>query len=339
MTHDPMTKSDLDAAPAAAAVPGGMSDSDAAPAAAAAVDPSAVPAPAPAAGAVPEAFARTARLYGRDRMQRLMCARVAVFGIGGVGGMAAEALVRSGIGAIDLIDFDTVDVTNINRQLWALTTTVGRLKTETAAERLTAISPAIQLTLHPVFVTAENADDFPFEQFDYVIDAMDNVTAKIHVIEAARRHGVPVISAMGAGNKINPAAFEVADIQKTSVCPLARVMRRELRKLGIIGVKVVYSKEVPLARAADAAADRPVESAVVSDAAAAGERMPEVGTGAVSGGQDEVGQMSVGGFVKQPPGSAMFGAAAAGLLIAAEVVSDLSGLNRLHTDSAAGAEI
>ena len=191
-------------------------------------------------------FSRTALLLGEEGVAKLKKSRVAVFGVGGVGGYVVEALARSGVGAIDLIDKDVVSLSNINRQIIALHSTVGRPKTEVMAERIQDINPDIRVHTHNVFYLPETAAQFDFSQYDYVVDAIDTVAGKITLIEHAKNAGVPVISSMGAGNKLDPTAFEVADIAKTSVCPLARVMRRELKKRGIEHVKVVYSKEEPL---------------------------------------------------------------------------------------------
>lgn len=191
-------------------------------------------------------FSRTALLLGEEGVAKLKNSRVAVFGVGGVGGYVVEALARSGVGAIDLIDKDVVSISNINRQIIALHSTVGRPKTEVMAERIQDINPDIRVHTHNVFYLPETAAQFDFSQYDYVVDAIDTVAGKIALIEHAKNAGVPVISSMGAGNKLDPTAFEVADIAKTSVCPLARVMRRELKKRGIEHVKVVYSKEEPL---------------------------------------------------------------------------------------------
>ncbi len=191
-------------------------------------------------------FSRTEILLGAAAMERLSAARVAVFGIGGVGGYAAEALARSGIGALDLIDSDTVSESNINRQIIALHSTVGKFKTDAAAERLLDINPNLKLTLHRTFYTPETAAEFDFTQYDYVVDAIDTVTGKIELVLRAQSAGVPIISAMGAGNKLDPTAFEVSDIYSTSVCPLARVMRYELKKRGVKALKVVYSREKPI---------------------------------------------------------------------------------------------
>lgn len=193
-----------------------------------------------------EIFSRTEALLGPEAMARLKQARVAVFGIGGVGGYAVEALARSGIGTLDLIDSDTVSRSNINRQIIALQSTVGMTKVEAAAARIRDINPNATVNTWPVFYLPETAGQFDFSQYDYVIDAVDTVAAKLSLAEAARDAGVPIISAMGAGNKLDPTAFCVADIEKTSVCPLARVMRRELKKRGIRHLKVVYSREEPL---------------------------------------------------------------------------------------------
>ena len=191
-------------------------------------------------------FSRTELLLGKEGVDKLKNARVAVFGVGGVGGYVVEALVRSGVGALDLIDKDVVSISNINRQIIALHSTVGQFKTEVAASRAKDINPNVNVRVHSVFYLPENAQDFDFSQYDYVVDAIDTVSGKIALIEQAKANNVPIISSMGAGNKLDPTAFEVADISKTSVCPLARVMRRELKKRGIEHVKVVYSKEEPL---------------------------------------------------------------------------------------------
>ncbi len=191
-------------------------------------------------------FSRTALLIGDSGVEKLKKARVAVFGVGGVGGYTVEALARSGVGSLELIDKDVVSLSNINRQIIALHSTVGKKKTEVAAARARDINPDICVTVRNSFFLPENADEFDFSSYDYVVDAIDTVSGKIALIERAQAAGVPVISSMGAGNKLDPTAFEVADIAKTSVCPLARVMRRELKKRGIEHVKVVYSKEEPL---------------------------------------------------------------------------------------------
>jgi len=190
-----------------------------------------------------ERFLRTAALIGEQSVEALSGSKVILFGLGGVGSFVAEALARSGIGEIDIFDNDVVDITNINRQLIALDSTVGRLKTEVTAERLKQINPNIKVGEHPIFVTPTEVEKINFSNYDYVIDAIDNVTAKIAICKGARDNNVPVISAMGAGNKLDPTGFEIAPIEKTSVCPLARVMRLELRKRGIKGVKAAFSKE------------------------------------------------------------------------------------------------
>lgn len=192
-------------------------------------------------------FSRTTLLIGEEGLKKLKNARVAVFGVGGVGGYVVEALARSGVGTLDLIDKDVVSESNINRQIIALHSTVGQLKTEAAAVRAKDINPEIVVHTHNVFYLPENAGDFDFTNYDYVVDAIDTVSGKIALIENAKRCNVAVISSMGAGNKLDPTAFEVADLSKTTVCPLARVMRRELKKRGIEHVKVVYSKEEPIA--------------------------------------------------------------------------------------------
>ena len=191
-------------------------------------------------------FSRTAILIGEEGVERLKKSRVEVFGVGGVGGYVVEALARSGVGALDLIDKDLVSESNINRQIIALHSTIGQMKTEVAAARARDINPNIVVRTHNVFYLPETAAEFDFSQYNYVVDAIDTVSGKIALIERAKACNVPVLSCMGAGNKLNAVAFEVADITKTSVCPLARVMRRELKKRGIEHVKVVYSKEEPL---------------------------------------------------------------------------------------------
>lgn len=232
-------------------------------------------------------FQRTALLLGDEACDKIKNSKVIIFGVGGVGGYAAEALARSGVGSISLVDRDTVSITNINRQIIALSSTVGRYKTEVMKERILDINPEACVTVHNCFYMPENSGSFDFSEYDYVIDAVDTVTAKLEIIMRAKECGVPVISSMGAGNKLDPARFAVADIYKTSVCPLARVMRSELRKRGVKKLKVVYSTEE---------ARRP-----------AGASNP-----------DEHGKIS--------PGSIAFVPSVAGLILASEVIKDLSGI-------------
>lgn len=191
-------------------------------------------------------FSRTELLFGKEAMVKLSQCRVAIFGIGGVGGYTVEALVRSGIGAIDLIDDDRICLTNINRQIYATRKTVGQYKVDVAEDRILEINPDVKVTKHKTFYTPETAEQFDFSKYDYIVDAIDTVTGKIALVENAEKAGVPIISSMGAGNKLDPTAFEVTDIYKTSVCPLARVMRYELKRRGIKKLKVVYSKEPPI---------------------------------------------------------------------------------------------
>ncbi len=191
-------------------------------------------------------FSRTELIFGKDAMEKLAAARVAVFGIGGVGGYTVEALVRSGVGAVDLIDDDKVCLTNINRQLYATRKTVGKYKVDVAAERIAEINPDVTVRTYKTFYVPDTAGQFDFAEYDYVVDAIDTVTGKLALVENAGVAGTPIISSMGAGNKVDPTAFQVADIYKTSVCPLAKVMRRELKKRGIKKLKVVYSKEMPI---------------------------------------------------------------------------------------------
>lgn len=234
-------------------------------------------------------FSRTELMLGKAAMDKLKKSRVAVFGIGGVGGHAAEALVRSGIGAIDLIDNDTVSLTNLNRQIIATHKTVGKYKVDVAKDRFEDINPECEINTYKVFYMPETSHEFDFNSYDYIIDAIDTVTGKIAIIENAEKAGIPVISSMGAGNKLDPTAFEVADIYKTSVCPLAKVMRYELKKRGIKKLKVIYSKEKPVQLPDD-----------VSDDA-----LKEVkGNG-------------------RAPGSNAFVPSVAGLIIAGEVIKDL----------------
>ena len=190
-------------------------------------------------------FSRTQLLYGQDNMRRLAASRVAVFGIGGVGGYAVEALARSGIGALDLIDDDKVCLTNVNRQLYATRSTVGRYKVEVAEERIRDINPDCRVRAWKTFYMPDTQDQFDFTEYDYIVDAIDTVKGKLTLVEAAKAAGTPIISCMGAGNKTDPTAFRVADIYKTSVCPLARVMRTECRKRRIKHLKVVYSTVIP----------------------------------------------------------------------------------------------
>jgi len=191
-------------------------------------------------------FSRTERLIGQDALNRLKNARVAVFGIGGVGGYAVEGLVRSGVGHIDIVDSDTVDITNLNRQIIATEKTVGTDKVDAAKERILSINSDIDIKCHKLFYSNENASLFDFKNYDYIVDAIDSVSSKIELIINAQNAGTPIISCMGTGNKLNASELEVSDIYKTSVCPLARVMRYELKKRGVKKLKVVYSKEPPI---------------------------------------------------------------------------------------------
>lgn len=185
-------------------------------------------------------------LIGKDALEKLANSRVAVFGIGGVGGYAAEALVRSGLGTIDIIDNDTVAESNLNRQIYALHSTIGKYKVDVAKERMLDINPNITVNIYKVFYTPETSAEFDFSQYDYIVDAIDTVSGKLELVMQAQKANVPVISSMGAGNKMNPALFDVSDIYKTSVCPLAKVMRHELKKRGVKYLKVVFSKEIPM---------------------------------------------------------------------------------------------
>lgn len=246
-----------------------------------------------------EQFARTKILLGHEAMERLARARVAVFGIGGVGGHVCEALARSGVGAFDLIDDDRVCITNLNRQIIATHRTIGRYKTEVMRERILEINPEADVWVHQCFFLPENAGQFPFAEYDYVVDAVDTVTAKIELILRARENHVPVISSMGAGNKLDASAFRVADIYETKVCPLARVLRRELKKRNVEHLKVVYSEEEPLVP------QEAKEAGLQTDA-----------------GQSTT-QEKRSGRRRAVPGSVAFVPSVAGLILAGEVVKDL----------------
>lgn len=200
-------------------------------------------------------FSRTELLFGKEAMDKLAGSKVAVFGIGGVGGYVCEALVRSGVGAFDLIDDDKVCLTNLNRQIMATRSTVGKYKAEVMRDRMLDINPKVEVEVHKCFFLPENADDFPWDSYDYVVDAVDTVTAKIALVMKCKEKNIPIISSMGAGNKLDGSQFKVADIYKTKVCPLAKVMRRELKKRGVKKLKVVYSEEIPT---------RPIEDMSIS---------------------------------------------------------------------------
>lgn len=234
-------------------------------------------------------------------MDRLARARVAVFGIGGVGGYAVEALARSGVGALDLIDDDRVCLSNLNRQIIATHRTLGQYKVDAARQRVEEINPDCRVTVYRTFYTPETAGQFRFADYDYIIDAIDTVTGKLELAEQAVRAGVPIISSMGAGNKLDPTAFEVADISQTSVCPLARVMRKELKKRGIYHLKVVYSREPPLTPLENSATGCEADDVCPADTSRSG--TPR----------------------RQTPGSNAFVPAVAGLIAAGEVVRALSG--------------
>ena len=251
-------------------------------------------------------FSRTARLLGSDAMERLHNSRVAIFGIGGVGGYVVEALVRTGIGALDLIDHDTVCPSNLNRQIIATRSSLGRYKVEVAAERIRDINPDCRVRTYQTFFLPETAGEFDFREYDYVVDAVDTVTAKLLLVEKARDANVPIISAMGTGNKLHPDRLEVADLYETSECPLARIMRKEARKRGIGHLKVVYSRETPLT-------PQGAEAEELSD------------------GIDERDETQYG-KKRVTPGSTAFVPGAAGLLLAAEVINDLTKEERSHGD-------
>ena len=246
-------------------------------------------------------FSRTQLLLGQEGMEKLVRARVAVFGIGGVGGYTVEALARSGVGTLDLIDDDKVCLTNLNRQIFATRKTVGQYKVDVAQQRILEINPKAVVHTYKTFYAPQTAEQFDFSQYDYVVDAIDTVTGKLELVEQAEKAGVPIISSMGAGNKMDPTAFEVADIYETSVCPLARVMRKELKKRGIKKLKVVYSKEPPMT---------PIEDMAIS-----------CRTNCICppGTERKCTQR------RQVPGSNAFVPSVVGLIIAGEVVKDLTG--------------
>ncbi len=245
-------------------------------------------------------FSRTQLLLGQEVMERLYNKRIAVFGIGGVGGYVCEALVRSGIGAFDLIDDDKVCLTNLNRQIIATRKTVGKFKVEVMRDRMLEINPDAKINIHRCFFLPENADEFPFREYDYVVDAVDTVTAKIELILRTQKENIPIISAMGAGNKLDAGRLKVADIYDTRVCPLARVMRRELKKRNVKSLKVVYSDEQPL---------RPFEDMSISCRS---------NCICPPGAQHKCTDR------RDIPGSTAFVPAVAGLLIAGEIIKNLS---------------
>lgn len=247
-------------------------------------------------------FSRTQLLLGKEAMEKLAHSRVAVFGIGGVGGYVCEALVRSGVGAFDLIDDDKVCLTNLNRQIIATRKTVGKYKVDVMKERMLDINPDADIQVHKCFFLPENADEFQFEAYDYVVDAVDTVTAKIELVMKAKEKQVPIISSMGAGNKLDGSQFKVADIYKTKVCPLAKVMRRELKKRGVKKLKVVYSEELPR---------RPLEDMSISCRAHC--ICPP-------GAKHKCTER------RDIPGSTAFVPSVAGLIIAGEIVRDLTQL-------------
>ena len=260
------------------------------------------------------AFSRTELLLGSDGMEALRRARVAVFGIGGVGGYAVEALARSGVGTFDLIDSDTVSLTNLTRQIIATTRTIGQYKVDAAKERILEINPDAVVNTHKVFYTPDTAHTFDFAQFDYIIDAIDSVTGKLELAVQAKHAGTPIISSMGAGNKMDPTAFRVSDITETSVCPLARVMRKELKKRGIQHLKVVYSAEKPLTPNADAATIQEQERMQrESEALSAADSTDETAP--------------VPAKKRALPGSNAFVPSVVGLIIAGEVIRELSGFS------------
>ncbi|MBR6149722.1 MAG: tRNA threonylcarbamoyladenosine dehydratase [Lachnospiraceae bacterium] len=260
-----------------------------------------------------EQFARTQLLLGAEGLEKLAKARVAVFGIGGVGGYVVEALARSGVGAFDLIDNDTVCLSNLNRQIIATQNTIGQYKVDVMKERILSINPEAVVNARRCFYLPETADQFDFSEYSYVVDAVDTVTAKIDIIMQAQKAGVPVMSSMGAGNKLDPTKFQVADIYKTSVCPLAKVMRRELKKRGVKKLKVVYSTEEALTPITEDV-DRITEDV---------DLMTEALSHESGGGDDQTSALPKGSSRRSTPGSIAFVPSVAGLIIAGEVIKDL----------------
>ncbi len=261
-----------------------------------------------------EQFQRAELLLGSKAMERLYTSHVAIFGIGGVGGYVAEALARCGVGAFTLIDNDKVALSNINRQIIATMDTIGRNKVAVMEERILSINPEAQVETRNCFFLPENAAEFDFTKYDYVVDAIDTVTAKIQLVLQAGEAGVPIISCMGTGNKLNPQSLEIADIYRTSVCPLAKVMRRELRKRGVEALKVLYSKEEPLTPGAKDKAKAGQETCCGTAAEMEGQKAEDTTT------EEEMpapGRRAV-------PGSVSFVPPAAGLMIAGEVIKDLT---------------
>ena len=236
-------------------------------------------------------YSRTELLLGKDAMAKLRASRVAVFGLGGVGGYVVEALARSGVGALDLVDHDEISLSNLNRQLLATHSSIGKSKAAAAAQRVQDIDPTIQVTVHETFYLPDTASLFDFTQYDYIVDAIDTVTGKLALVQQAKEAGAPIISSMGTGNKLDPTRFQVADISETSVCPLARIMRKECKKRGIGKLKVVYSTEEPFSPAPDA-------------------------------GDSESRELPQGR--RTLPGSVAFVPSVAGLILAGEVIKDLT---------------
>ena len=244
-------------------------------------------------------FSRTQLLLGEEAMEKLKNSRVAIFGIGGVGGYVCEALVRSGVGQFDIIDNDKVCLTNINRQIIATRKTVGQYKVDVMKERMLDINPDVTVNVYKCFFLPENANEFPFDEYDYVVDAVDTVTAKIELVMKCQEKGVPIISSMGAGNKLDASAFKVADIYKTKMCPLAKVMRRELKKRDVKSLKVVYSEEIPTRPLDDISVNGKIDNTC----------LPK--TESTATGRRDI------------PGSVAFVPSVAGLIIGGEVVKDL----------------
>ena len=267
-------------------------------------------------------FSRTERLLGKENMEKLSAARVCIFGIGGVGGYVVEALARSGVGHLELVDNDVVCLSNLNRQIIATHQTLGQYKVDAMKERILSINPAAEVVTHRCFYLPETQAQFDFTTFDYVVDAIDTVAGKISLVLQAEAGGTPIISSMGAGNKLDPAAFQVADIYQTSVCPLAKVMRKELKKRGVKKLKVVYSRELPLSPRSEETEPAGVFCDDYAKSDTDNQEHPETRSGDAhnSGSETEKNFLS---RRRSIPGSVAFVPSVAGLIIAGEVVKDL----------------
>lgn len=279
-------------------------------------------------------FSRTERLLGKENMEKLSAARVCIFGIGGVGGYVAEALVRSGVGHLELVDNDVVCLSNLNRQIIATHQTLGQYKVDVMKERILSINPEAEVVTHRCFYLPETQAQFDFSKYDYVVDAIDTVAGKISLVLQAEASGTPVISSMGAGNKLDPAAFQVADIYQTSVCPLAKVMRKELKKRGVKKLKVVYSKELPLSPRSEETETAGVFCDDYAKTDMDHQEHPETRSGDAHHSESET-EKTVLSRRRSIPGSVAFVPSVAGLIIAGEVVKDLLEIKEMLINSSA----